>query len=464
MPPKKYHTHSKRRQVPTTSAEFFSAAIEYEEAGDRWSAGDAKKALRFWVRAAEAYESSLNLALDFDAAYNLARGVLQAHYRALELARDGGGRVDVLFNTAQVHTAVAEVLERGGSGDGGEAGEAVAHLLKARDMFAECLRWQRGVFESYSEPALVGQGMGMRMGIGMGAGDGTGEDEDEDMEMGGVELGEERREEGEEYAVIQEPVTEGVIADTLVELLKTLSTLLPLLPDPRKAAASASELLQQLHLLHASLPSRQTELSIASAVTQCAIAESAHRVSPSPSSLSTWESTLTSAFSPTWPWPHSPEALCAKSDCHISLASTVPAAAWRHYALSSQALAAAASLDGGKTARIHVARGDTELLRSRTEACTPETRAVLRRNAGVFYRGAVRLVGEREGKTKREAEVKELAVRVEDGVEEAGGIREGDRGAREVLEEAVEEGVFLPGIWSMVTRKAEEVYTPGEGL
>jgi len=473
MPSKKFDTRSKRRQIPTTPSDFFDAAIEYEEAGDRWSTGDGEKALRFWQRAADAYQTSLNLAEGFDAAYNLARlrfriaeaaaaevkagsgtdwdweGVLQAHYRALELVGEGGGREDVLFNTAQVHTALADALleERGADRE-----RAAVHLLKAKSIFEECLHRQRKIFESYSNPMLVD---------GMGKGD---EDEDMDMDMdtGGVQLVEERREEKEEYAVVQEPLTEGVIADTLVELLKTLSTLLPLLADPREAVVSGEELLQQLYILHSSLPDRQTELCIASAITRTAIAESSHRFSLSASTVSSWESTITDAFSHTWPWSQSPGALCAKSDCHISLASAVPTAAWRHYSFASRALAAAAALEGGKTARIHVARGDTELLRSRTEGCTPEIRAVLRRNAGVFYRGAIKLAGAKDGAVKREAEVKELAVRIEDGAVGAGEIQDGDTRAREVLEEAAEEGVFLPGIWEVVTgQQMEAIYTAG---
>jgi hypothetical protein len=265
-------------------------------------------------------------------------------------------------------------------------------------------------------------------------------------------------EEGEQYAVITEPITLDAILDTLIELLSTMSTLLPLLADPTPVKAAAETLLTtKLQPLLPSLPSRQTEIFITAAVLRCAIAESLFRSGAVPD-VSKWEEAIANAFGADWEWQKSADALCAKSDAHGSLASAVveapgsvadPAAlAWKHYAFSSQALGNAASLDQTK-AKIYLARGDTELIRSRIECPqrTEQVRDVLRKNAGVFYRGAARLA-QREPDIKKEAEVKEAVLRFENG--EAGVIGLKDAEAKDIIEEACDDDIFEAGMWQRI--------------
>ena len=46
------------------------AGVDFEEAGEKWRAGDAEKSLRFFVRAIETYDAGLQFSPSFDLAYN----------------------------------------------------------------------------------------------------------------------------------------------------------------------------------------------------------------------------------------------------------------------------------------------------------------------------------------------------------------------------------------------------------
>jgi hypothetical protein len=326
---------------------------------------------------------------------------------------------------------------------------AVQHLHSAYDIFDKCLQKQKALLASYStHPPPVPPV----------------DNENMDQETGGVSLLPEASpadetmanapEEGEQYAVITEPITPDAILDTLIEMLSTLSTLFPLLHAPRAMKALAETVLNtELQPLLQALPSRQTEIFITAAVLRCAIAESLFRSGYEPD-VSKWEEAIANAFGADWEWQKSADALCAKSDAHASLASAVvevgdPAElAWKHYAFSSQALGNAATLEPTK-AKIYLARGDTELIRSRI-VCpqrTEQVRDVLRKNAGVFYRGAARLA-QREPEIKKEAEVKEAVLRFENG--EAGVVGLKDAEAKDIIEEACDDEIFEAGMWARI--------------
>ncbi|KAA8892738.1 hypothetical protein FN846DRAFT_982211 [Sphaerosporella brunnea] len=465
MPPppsgrRRFHTSSKKnKKVPETADDFLDAGIEYEESGDRWKPGDKQKALRFYNRAIEAYQSAIRLnPRSFDATYNKARleykvsqerefvprgellglleTALQSHRECMRLDPQNE---DALFNTAQVHSSLADALLNSRDGDPTTLKPAaIEHLCTACEIFSKCLEKQEALFASYSQPPPA-----------------IDETMEQDQETGGVSLPGQPSDdtmadaEDEQYAVIQEPVTLSTILDTLIELLTTLSTLLPLLTSPSATIATAESLLSdRLQALIPSLPERQTEIFITAAVLRCAIAESLFR---STSDVAKWEEAIAQAFGTDWKWQESADALCAKSDAHASLASAVaePALAWKHYAFSSQALGNAASLEPQK-AKIYLARGDTELIRSRIECPqrTGQVRDVLRKNAGVFYRGAARLAQHKEADVKREAEVKEAVVRWENG--DRGVLDPRDAIARDIVQEACDDEIFGAGIWERI--------------
>lgn len=67
-PPKK---KKNRITQPTTADEYLAVGVEHEEAAEKWRAGDAEKALRFYDRALETYDEALaKWASNFDLAYN----------------------------------------------------------------------------------------------------------------------------------------------------------------------------------------------------------------------------------------------------------------------------------------------------------------------------------------------------------------------------------------------------------
>lgn len=50
---------------------YLPAGVDFEEAGEKWRAGDAAKSTRFFVRAIETYDSGLQrYPASFDLAYN----------------------------------------------------------------------------------------------------------------------------------------------------------------------------------------------------------------------------------------------------------------------------------------------------------------------------------------------------------------------------------------------------------
>lgn len=324
-------------------------------------------------------------------------------------------------NTAQVYSSLADAILNERDAD---KELAIQHLNTACEMFNDCFERQQAIYASYSALPT--------------------DEEEIDTESGGVSLSEApevmaNADEDEGYAVIQASITPSTILDTLLELLSTLSVLLPIHPSPQPLIHTVESLLSsKLAPLSTSLPDRQTNCILTAAITKCAIAESLFRTSsPDPNA---WEAAISASFNPTeWSFSASADALCAKSDAHVSLASTIPELAWKHYAFASQALGEAAKLEPTK-ARIYLARGDMELVRSRIEcaARTEQVRELLRKNAGVFYRGAMRL---EDAEVKKEGEVKEAALRFENGeVAALTGLL--DQESREILEEAVEEEVF----------------------
>jgi tetratricopeptide (TPR) repeat protein len=469
-------------QVPTTASDHVLAGIEYEESGDRWAPGDRPKAGRFYQRAVASYTSALQLSPDsFDAAYNKARlqyklaeerellgrwvgraevramleEALRSHKLALDLGRSKGVYVeDAMFNTSQVHVSLAENILAGKSLDADKS-LAVQHLSAALTEFQKCLESQQAQYT-----------------------DSVGPGPDDDQDMSGVLLEDEPDQEEEmedapledseewyQSVTVQEPTTPATLLDTVIELLRTLSTLLPLLTSLAEAdiANGESFIATKLLPLAQKVTDRDDEVFIIAGLFRCAVSEALFRTGSA--TVEQWGSTISSCFDAAhWEYAKSADALCAKSDAHTAFAVAVlegarqdienlATVAWKHYAFASQALGNAAKL-APRNVSIHIARGDTELIRSRIDcsARTEQVRGVLRKNAGVFYRGAVRLGS---GDVAREAEVKELVLRAEGG-EQGISIEPTDLQAREILEEAVEEGVFGWEVFEMVFPQARD--------
>ena len=327
----------------------------------------------------------------------------------------------------------------------------MALLGKAVDLFGDCLGRQQAALASYAVPHDQA----------MDTGDDGGGD-------GGEITMADAKEDREEYAVIQEPVTPAAVLDTLQGMLQAMSTLLPVHPAPQPVLAAAEALLSDTLLpLVRQTDGCQAECAIAAALARCAIAEARFRsdAEAGDADAGAWEAAIAAAFDSAGAWVGTEldaDALAAKSDAHVALAQAVPALAWKHYGLAAQALAAASQLQPAR-AGLYLARGDTDLQRSRVMDCgcdsgaaaAADVRALLRRNAGVFYRGAARLA--QTARVRLESLVKEAALQAElgPGGDEASGsaalqgLLLEDPEARHVLREAVAEGLFDPPVLSL---------------
>lgn len=146
------------------TADDYQEAADFEEAaGGKHRAGDSVKSARAFVRALELYETGVSKhPKDFDLAYNKARleleisqqpailehiglelpewleRTLASHQHALQLNEENP---DVLFNTAQVLTSLAEQLSEDDRED-----EAVSFLQKALERLSSCLSRQEMMY------------------------------------------------------------------------------------------------------------------------------------------------------------------------------------------------------------------------------------------------------------------------------------------------------------------------------
>ncbi|KAK6537865.1 hypothetical protein TWF694_010765 [Orbilia ellipsospora] len=154
-------------------------------------------------------------------------------------------------------------------------------------------------------------------------------------------------------------------------------------------------------------------------------------------------------------------ALCDLSTAYTTIATAIaaqdPSRAWRLAGLASKGLAEATKLapEKGKP-EVYLARGNLELVRSRIPVEAAEgSRGLLRKNAGVYYRGVVTastsgMIGAVEGgrvkEVVEEAKVKEMLIRVEVGDAAAGKelVGSGVEAAtvRRIVRAAIDEGVF----------------------
>lgn len=224
-PPKK----SKNKPVdPETADDFQEAADREEDTGSKWRAGDSAKSGRAFVRALDVYDKGLQkYPQNFDLAYNKARlllditqqpalvehvglplidllsQTLEAHRYALKLNEENP---DVLFNTSQVLTSLAEQLS-----EAGQSHHAIPLLQESLEFLSSCLSRQEMLLEQQKQDF---------------------EDMEED---GGVQLDENERpastgasDESEQTALVETPITANDLLDTVHASLSALTTLVPM--------------------------------------------------------------------------------------------------------------------------------------------------------------------------------------------------------------------------------------------
>lgn len=229
--PKQFTKPQKKQKAkavaPETADEFQEAADLEEETGGKWRAGDRAKSGRAFVRALEIYDKGLQRHPNsFDLAYNKARleleitqqpalvshiglpladllkQTLASHRYALRLNEENP---DVLFNTSQVLTALAEQLS-----EADDSASAIPLLQEALELLSSCLSRQEMLLEQQQADL-------------------------EDAEEGGVALDPDDRpasvsgsEASGQTVTIENPIAVSDLLDTVQASLAALTTLVSL--------------------------------------------------------------------------------------------------------------------------------------------------------------------------------------------------------------------------------------------
>lgn len=215
------------------------------------------------------------------------------------------------------------------------------------------------------------------------------------------------------WAAIIEPVTKDTLLDTIIAQLDTLTAICNLIGSPGATEPSWIEKYHRTTIRDKITaysppndPARQQELILTTAKFTCALADAGFRTHQL--DLAAYEHELNAAFPPSQTLSQNPQALCDLADAELAFSASIHAAVphspgassnaalrWTHLTRALNALStAAALLHAQNLPRIHLRRGDCELLR-RGLARRPllydvavRSAATLLRNAEVYYRGA----------------------------------------------------------------------------
>ncbi|KAA6416174.1 MAG: hypothetical protein FRX48_00894 [Lasallia pustulata] len=466
-------------QGPETADDFLAAGVHFEEAGEKWRAGDAAKATRFFVRAIETYDSGLQgFPHSFDLAYNKARVQYEITQNPrlasqlptplihlLQIALDSNRyavtlnqeNADGLFNTAQVLTSLAETVGEGRHASEEARDQALKMLQAALELFQRCLTVQEFQFTRAQEQA------------GMPEDDATNTEDNSTVNDNPTS-------EGERWASIIEPITKDSLLDTALAQLETLTTVCGLVSSQGASAFAWIEeysrnLLQPKIAAYIDGTNRNHEVALARANFTAAYSDASFRAGQL--DLPTYERDLTAAFSQDLDLSTDPQGLCDRADALIALNASIVASTgyvhnipvkeiaqiknlqWQQLTKALNDLAAAAKLPAAENlSRIHMRRGDCELLRLRLSeqpvphATASTNRNTLLKNAKVHYQSAAKLAavsGSADEETEASAKagvVDGVSFNETNALEPAAEYFNANATLIEVLEEMTEDGLL----------------------
>lgn len=324
-------------------------------------------------------------------------------------------------NTAQVLTSLAEVISDGKNASQTNRDEALHLFQEALEIFQRCL----GIQEFHlTEQVTV-------------AGENSTEADGENIDM--VSANTSETSEDERWATVVEPVTKDVLVDTALAQLETLAAVCTLEGSQgRNDLAWVDEyyrnILRDKIALYVDGIERHHEAALISAKFLCALLDASFRNGEL--EVSTYERELAAAFNQDIDLSNDPHGLCDKADSEITFITSVQASlqenlhaqsedlsqsntiSWKHLTMALDNLAAALKLPGVQNLpRIHLRRGDSELLRYRLSEAPAsydvaiKSAATLIKNAEVYYRGSARLArNEGAADEEREASAKEVVA------------------------------------------------------
>ncbi|EFQ99873.1 hypothetical protein MGYG_02885 [Nannizzia gypsea CBS 118893] len=441
-------------QAPESADEFLAEGVDLEEAGEKWRAGDPVKSMRFFMRAIEMYENGLRrYPASFDLAYNKARVqyeitqhpklvtqlpgpiidilriALDSHREALQKDQDNA---DILFNTAQVLTSVAEALTEGKRADEEQTEEALKSLTEALELFQRCLVLQELRFTEYEQQLQM-----VRDG---GPDHQSQQDEQQQQQEHEQSVGDSRRgsTEAEEWAAVVEPVTKNTLIDTAIAQLEALATLCGLLSSDHGSTLAwveeySSDLVREKIAAYVEGTDRANEIAIVRAKFLSILLEITYRSGRI--DLDTYKQELDSAWSSNnVDVSHDPAGLSNQAEALVGFSSAMADSyptpnidgfersldlRWQALGVVLSRLAAASKLAGpDNLAKIHIARGDAEMFRWRlgqvpfSYAPAKDNATTLLKNAETYYRGGA-ATAKRDGwpEAEREGTVKEALAK-----------------------------------------------------
>ena len=413
-PPKK----SKHKlSEPETADDFQEAADREEDTGSKWRAGDSAKSGRAFVRALDIYDKGLQKhPTNFDLAYNKARllleitqqpsliehiglplidmlsKTLEAHRYALKLNEENP---DVLFNTSQVLTSLAERLS-----EAGQPHHAIPLLQESLELLSSCLSRQEMLLEQQQQDF-------------------------EDMDEGGVQLDADEQpaststsDVDEQTATVETPISASDLLDTVHASLSALTTLVPMAEQTalQTYGDMAQALAEERATSYISLLPRDLQdeakfkVALDRAIFIAAFADSQYSFMAI--ELDTYLQQFSAFDIPAK--EHSTHALTSEAEARTEFSlsavenfqgsATFPAqVVWKELAKAQDLYTAATKLDTEdakeRKAHIYELKGNVELLRHRlaSTAGTPLSENIQRsaktlvQNAQTYYKGAAQL-------------------------------------------------------------------------
>lgn len=331
---------------------------------------------------------------------------LQSHKDALTLDQENA---DVLFNTGQVFTSLAEIVSDIRHPSDQQLTQAVQCLQEALELFQRCFTVQEQRFTEMQEEIRQ-----------MESGDiqvpGVQQQRELEPQLQPYANEDAAEDAPEQWAAVVEPVTKDSLVDTAVAQLEALTTLCNLLTfNPGDGLPwveeYSSDLVQNKMPAYVEGSSREYEATMARAKFICALTEVIYRSGRV--EVETYHQEITRVFGPELNLSADPEGLCSKADAHMSFNTAVadlppthdPEAfkkslvlRWKSLSTALDALTAASKLpDADNLPKIHIARGDVEMNRWRLGMApweygmAQQNGSLLLRNAQTYYRGAAAL-------------------------------------------------------------------------
>ena len=328
---------------------------------------------------------------------------------------------NISSNTAQVLTSLAEAISEGKEQSESPRDEALRLFQESLELFQRCLNVQEFKFTQDQETSRQEAHPPL---------------DDYSGSVDKISSAASNASEEEIWAYVEEPVTKEALLDTTIAQLDTLTAVCSL-GSSHTGLAWVEEYyrttLKDRIASYVGDSHRYHEATLAQAKLMCALSDEAFRGGRL--DLSTYEKELNAAFTrQDLDLSNDPLGLCDKADAELAFNASVQAAAqeaqttelgqissicWRHITIALDSLTAASKIpDAQNLPRIHLRRGDCELLRLHLGDAplnydlAVKSAPTLLKNAEVYFRGAANLAKRdlAANEEQNEAEVKHSIV------------------------------------------------------